>query len=294
MYTDDFVARLRTLPIAEAADQANRQHYELPVAFFTRMLGPRMKYSSCYYRDEQEALDEAEEHMLRLTCARANLKEGMDILELGCGWGSLTLWIAEQYPTAHITAVTNSALQAGYVRARAQAAGVQERVLVTLADIDGFDTKKSYDRVVSVEMFEHVRNYGSLFGRIRTWLRPNGKLFVHVFSHRLLPYLFETEGGDDWMGRYFFTGGTMPSHDLLPRFAGDFRVEKSWRVNGKHYARTLEDWLKRLDHGRRPALNCLEDFYGAREARLWFSRWRIFLMACSELFAFQNGESTLR
>ena len=289
-YVEEVSAQLRRHAIAEATQDANRQHYELPAEFFTHMLGPRMKYSSCYFSDQRKTLDEAESDMLDLTCRRADILDGMAILELGCGWGSLTLWMAEQYPTADITAVTNSGSQADYVRMRARNAGVQDRVKVVESDINAFSTDLAFDRIVSVEMFEHVRNYQRLFERLHTWLRPEGKLFVHIFSHRSLPYVFETEGEENWMGRYFFTGGTMPSHDLLPRFAEELLLSESWRVNGLHYTWTLESWLDNLDHSRSDVIGRLEEFYGAREARVWFYRWRMFLMACSELFAFRGGE----
>lgn len=289
-YTDAFAEQLRRRPIAEDTEHANRQHYELPVGFFAQMLGPRMKYSACCYRDKRVVLGHAEEAMLRLTCARAKVRDGMDILELGCGWGSLTLWMAQRYPAAHVTAVTNSALQAEFIRSRAREAGVQDRVNVVKADINAFDTDTTFDRIVSVEMFEHVRNYGFLFERLAGWLKPNGKLFVHLFSHRSLPYLFETEGAENWMGKHFFSGGTMPSHDLLQRLADGFRLTKAWRINGTHYTRTLEDWLENLDRRHAEALGYLEEHYGAREARMWLNRWRMFLMACAELFAFHDGE----
>jgi cyclopropane-fatty-acyl-phospholipid synthase len=289
-YTEAFADRLRNLPIAEAPDEANRQHYELPPRFFACMLGPRLKYSACYYPRGDETLGEAEEGMLGLTCARAGVQDGMQILELGCGWGSLTLWMAVAYPDARITALTNSALQADHVSRRAREAGLDARLEVIREDVNAFAPRSSYDRIVSVEMLEHVRNYHHLFGRLRGWLRPDGRLFVHVFSHRAWPYLFETAGEDNWMGRHFFSGGTMPSHDLLPRLAEGLRLERDWRINGRHYARTLEAWLARLDRRRGEALEVLAEHHGPKEARVRLQRWRMFLMACAELFAFRQGE----
>jgi cyclopropane-fatty-acyl-phospholipid synthase len=222
--------------------------------------------------------------MLRLTAERAGLSDGQRILELGCGWGSLTLWMAEHFPTAHITAVTNSETQAAHIRAQGF-----DNVEVVKCDVNDLAPRDTFDRIVSVEMFEHVRNYHELFGRIETWLRDDGKLFVHVFSHKNLPYLFESDGAGDWMAREFFTGGTMPSQDFLPRFARGLRVEKEWRINGTHYARTLEHWLDQLDTNRKMLHTRFAGDLGARAARVTLQRWRMFIMACAELFAFQGG-----
>ena len=286
-YVGRFVETLDRLPVADCTAEANAQHYELPTAFFERVLGPRMKYSSCLYAERGTTLAEAEEEMLRLTCARAELAAGQRILELGCGWGSLSLWMAEHYPDAQITCVTNSAVQAQYLRAKAAAKGFGG-VEVIHCDINRLDLPAaSFDRVVSVEMFEHVRNYRALFGRVAAWLKDDGKLFIHIFAHRALPYLFETGEQADWMARYFFSGGTMPSHELFLRCQDDFRAEETWRVNGRHYARTLEDWLVRTDKQRKDLLPLLEEHYGKADAARWLQRWRMFFMACAELFAFR-------
>ncbi|MCE9614495.1 MAG: cyclopropane-fatty-acyl-phospholipid synthase family protein [Lentisphaerae bacterium] len=283
-----FVERLKRHALAEHTADANAQHYEVPTALFETMLGPRLKYSSAYYAQPDTTLAEAEEAMLQMTAAHAELCDGQNILELGCGWGSLTLWMAEHYPRARITAVTNSATQAAHVQGQAQTRGLSG-VRVLRANVRDFLSDQTYDRIVSVEMFEHVRNYAVLFNRLQQWLVPGGKLFVHVFSHRRFPYLFETEGADDWMGRYFFTGGTMPSHGLLPRFAGALTLEEAWRLDGRHYARTLEDWLVNLDRNRRRVRRLFADTYGSWHARVWRQRWRIFLMASAELFAYDGG-----
>jgi cyclopropane-fatty-acyl-phospholipid synthase len=287
-YEDTFAEALRRHAVAEHAAAANAHHYELPPEFFAGLLGPRLKYSAAYYAQPDTSLAQAEVAMLDMTASRAELQDGQEILELGCGWGALTLWIAERFPHARITAVTNSARQAAYVHGAAGLRGLRG-VRVLRADINEFLTDQTYDRIVSVEMFEHVRNYALLFGRLRQWLDPEGKLFIHVFSHRRYPYLFEAEGPDNWMGRHFFTGGTMPSHGLLPRFAGALPLEQAWRLDGRHYARTLEDWLQNLDRGRGSALRLLAGIHGARQARVWLQRWRLFLMACAELFAYREG-----
>lgn len=283
-----FAEQLRRHAVAENTREANAQHYEVPTAFFKLILGPRLKYSSACFPGSESTLAEAEEAMLAVTSERAQLRDGLDILELGCGWGSLTLWMAEHFPNASITAVTNSATQAEYVQAEARARNLP-RVRVQRANVDTFHADCAYDRIVSVEMFEHVRNYGVLFERLPQWMNPGGLLFIHVFAHRLYPYLFETDGADNWMGRYFFTGGTMPSHGLLPRFAGSLVPDGAWRVSGTHYARTLEAWLVNLDRNRGEVRELFNHTYGRRAAAPWVNRWRIFLMACAELFAYEDG-----
>ncbi len=284
-YVRRLVAQLSERPVAEATDEANNQHYQVPTWFFQSILGPRLKYSSCYYPEANTGLAEAEEEMLKRTADHAALADGQRILELGCGWGSLTLWMAEHFPNAQITAVTNSETQAKHIMDQGFA-----NVQVVKCDVNAFEPKGTFDRVVSVEMFEHVRNYHELFLRIENWLNASGKLFVHVFSHRDLPYLFEPDGSGDWMAREFFTGGTMPSQDFLPRFARGLHLEQDWRINGTHYARTLEDWLVQLDAHRDMLHNRFSLQSNPREAKVALQRWRMFLMACAELFAFRGGE----
>jgi len=279
-------------PIAVATDAANVQHYELPPEFFRLLLGSRLKYSCCHWSSREMGLDAAEEEMLRLTCERAELEDGMEVLDLGSGWGSLGLWIAESCPRTRVTTVSNARTQQEFIAARARARGLGN-VETLRADVNSLQFERRFDRVLSVEMFEHVRNHEQLLSRIAGWLRPGGKLFVHVFCHRRFTYPFEIDNDSDWMARHFFTGGIMPSLDLLPGYDRDLRVVRRWEVSGLHYERTLEAWLERLDAGRAEALRILGEHYGEDAAWLWFTRWRLFLLACAELFGFRGGEEWL-
>jgi len=284
---------LRVAPIAIEMRAANEQHYELPPAFFERCLGKRLKYSSCFYARGDESLDVAEEAMLTLYNERAELRDGQDILELGCGWGSLTLWMAEHFPNSRITAVSNSAPQREFIEARCRERGFANVKVIT-CDVNELKLDpSSFDRCVSIEMFEHMRNYEILLGRIASWLKPGGKLFVHIFVHREVMYPFETTGDDNWMGRYFFTGGLMPAADTLLYFQRDLRLEQQWRVNGRHYQQTSEHWLANTDAHGNEILAVFKATYGAEHAQVWLQRWRIFYLACAELFGYQNGEQWL-
>jgi cyclopropane-fatty-acyl-phospholipid synthase len=283
---------LRQSPVAIETDAANAQHYELPARFFELCLGKRLKYSSCFYPRGDETLDEAEEAMLALYGERAELKDGQRILELGCGWGSLTLWMAERYPQARITGVSNSASQREHIMARAAARGLGNVEIIT-CDVNRLALEQRFDRAVSIEMFEHMRNYQTLLGRIAGWLDVGGKLFVHIFCHRELMYPFETEGDDNWMGRYFFTGGLMPAADTLLHFAGDLHIEQQWRLSGTHYEKTANHWLANQDRHRDEVMQVLRGAYGDAEAARWAQRWRMFWMACAELFGYRDGNEWL-
>lgn len=283
------LSELRGSAIAIEVDAANSQHYEVPTRFFELCLGKRLKYSSGYFPTGNESLDEGEEAMLELYAERAELRDGQRILELGCGWGSLTLWMAERFPNARITGVSNSATQRRHILAQAAARGLHN-VEIHTADINRLELPADgFDRCVSIEMFEHMRNYQQLLGNIGTWLKPGGKLFVHIFCHRSLMYPFETTGKDDWMGRHFFTGGLMPSADTLLHFQEALRIEQRWLLSGRHYERTANLWLENQDRHAKHVQRVLTEAYGARDAALWAQRWRMFWMACAELFGYAGG-----
>lgn len=286
--TEEFAAALCDSPLAIATDAANQQHYEVPAEFFEHVLGPRLKYSCCLIDSLDTSLAQAEEAMLDLTCQRAELRDGQRILELGCGWGSLTLWMAQRFPNSEITAVSNSSSQRQFIEQRARSQQLSNLQVIT-ADMRSFEHLEVYDRVVSVEMFEHMRNYQLLLRRVSNWLHPDGKAFVHIFCHRRTPYLFETAGQSNWMGRHFFTGGMMPSEDLLSKFADDLTITSQHRVNGLHYGRTSEAWLENLDQNHAALQLRFEQDMPRREASRTLQRWRIFFMACSELFRYHDG-----
>lgn len=288
----DRIEDLRRSPVALVPEKANEQHYELPPAFFEHVLGPHLKYSSCSYPNAETSLAEAEYAMLALTCRRAEIENGMTILELGCGWGSLTLWLAEHYPDSSIVAVSNSADQRQFIERQAMKRGLRNIEIIT-ADMNDFDIDRQFDRVVSVEMFEHMRNYQELLRRISGWLKVDGKLFVHIFCHQQLLYPFEARDESDWMAKYFFTGGLMPSYDTLAEFQKELFLERRWAVNGTHYARTSRDWIANMDRSRESILAIFRDTYGEDKATMWFVRWRLFFMACEELFGYNNGDEWL-
>jgi cyclopropane-fatty-acyl-phospholipid synthase len=279
---------MRESPIAVDTDRANEQHYEVPAEFFRKVLGARLKYSSAYWPDGVDDLDAAEEAMLELTCRRAGIKDGMDVLDLGCGWGSLGLWIAEHFPACRVLAVSNSNSQRHFIENQARRRGLGNIRVVT-ADMNDFSAKRRFDRVISIEMFEHMRNVEALLDRIATWLKADGRLFVHVFCHREYSYFFEVNGDNDWMARHFFTGGYMPSPKLFLDLQSDLVVENHWRVNGRHYEKTLLAWLSRLDSSRGEALEIFRGVYGERNAATWLRRWRVFFLACAELFGYDEG-----
>lgn len=288
---EKFIASLGDAPVALSMETANRQHYEIPTAFFENMLGPRMKYSSALFTTPETELPEAEEAMLDLTCTRAQLSDGARVLELGCGWGSLSLWMAEHYPNSQITAICNSTTQKAHIEVQCALRAIQN-LDVVLADMNEFVPVGTYDRVVSVEMFEHMRNWPELLRRIRMWLRPGGRLFLHVFCHRKYCYPY-ISSADSWMARYFFTDGIMPSFDLLDHFQRDLHVEERWEVNGTHYGRTLRCWLEQADARRDILMPIMAAVYGDADAMRWYQRWRMFLLASSAFFQYRGGNEWL-
>jgi cyclopropane-fatty-acyl-phospholipid synthase len=282
-----FARDMHAYPIADNSADANAQHYEVPAAFFRLILGPRLKYSSCLYGDGAATLAEAEERALEETCAHADLADGQTVLELGCGWGSLSLWMAERYPGSTIVSVSNSHSQRAAIEAAARARGLANLTVVTV-DMNDFQTSGRFDRIVSVEMFEHMSNWRGLLERAARWLAPGGRLFLHVFSHKDRPYRFEAADRDDWIARHFFTGGLMPSHGLIDQFPDLFEVEARWRWGGDHYARTANHWLANFDRNAAQVAAVLRDIYGT-DAELWRRRWRLFFLATAGLFGDSGG-----
>ncbi|ORZ38269.1 S-adenosyl-L-methionine-dependent methyltransferase [Catenaria anguillulae PL171] len=275
--------------VAILTDKANEQHYEVDTEFFRQCLGKNMKYSCCLYPRGDESLDEAEDAMLELYTERAELVDGLSILDMGCGWGSLSLFLAQKYPRSKITGVSNSKTQKAYIDAEAKRRGITNLKIVT-ADINQWSTNEKFDRVMSVEMFEHLKNYSTIFSLIHSLLRPGGKCFIHIFVHRSMPYHFQTTESQSWMARYFFSGGTMPSFDLFPSYFQDqLKVEHSWAVNGVHYAKTSRQWLENMDKRQKECMPWLVRCYGAEGAAAWWHRWRVFYIAVEELFAFNSG-----
>ncbi|HMO49794.1 MAG TPA: cyclopropane-fatty-acyl-phospholipid synthase family protein [Kiritimatiellia bacterium] len=283
-----FIAAMREGPLAIHTRDANEQHYEVPTAYFQRVLGHRLKYSSCLWPPEVRDLDGAELAMLDLTTGRAGIQDGMDVLELGCGWGSLSLYLAARFPGCRITSVSNSRTQKAYIDAEAAREGLTNLRIIT-SDMNDFDISERFDRVVSVEMFEHMRNYRELLKRVAGWLKPDGRVFVHIFVHDRFAYPFATGEDDDWMARYFFTGGLMPSFDVFDHFTEDLAVEQRWEVNGQHYEKTLNTWLIRMDTARAELTPLFRETYG-KEWKTWWQYWRIFYMACAELFGYRHGK----
>jgi len=288
-----YVADLKTRPIAEETRAANEQHYEVPTDFYRLCLGRRLKYSGCFYQTGSESLNEAEEAMLALYVERGRLEDGQSVLELGCGWGSLSLYLAERLPHSRITGVSNSRTQKEYIDAEAARRGLGNLQIIT-CDMNAFDLPGAqFDRVVSVEMFEHMKNYQRLLANVARWLKPDGLLFVHIFTHHRLSYHFIPRDATDWMARYFFTGGQMPAHDLLPAFDDTLQLVQDWKVNGRHYQQTAEHWLQNMDRHRSEVLPLFAQTYGKDAVTRWWVYWRVFYMACAELWGYRNGEEWL-
>ena len=285
---NSFVAMMNESPVAHVPDLANEQHYEVPAEFFTHVMGDHLKYSCCYWPAGVGGLSEAETAALELTVRRAGITDGMRVLDLGCGWGSLSLWIAEHFPNTSVMSVSNSKSQRDFIVQRATERAI-ENIEVVTCDMNDFATDQRFDRVVSIEMFEHMRNYGELFRRIDEWLLPDGRFFMHIFCHRSTPYEYIDKGPADWMSRYFFSGGIMPSADLPLRFPGKLCIDKRWHWNGQHYAKTCNAWLNKMDANEDAIKPVLAECYGEADASLWWQRWRIFFMACAELFDYDEG-----
>lgn len=297
-YLQHYIDSLKSSPVAVHTAEANEQHYEVPTGFYQLALGSHLKYSCAWYggriadvpvQSASDVLDQAEEAMLALTCERAELANGQNILELGCGWGSLSLWMAAKYPGSRITAVSNSATQKEYIDRQAKILGLTNLQIIT-ADMNDFQTVAHFDRIVSIEMFEHMRNYEALLRKVSRFLTNDGKLFVHIFTHKTTPYLFEVKDDSDWMSKYFFTGGQMPSRELLLHFAEDLKIERLWHVNGVHYQKTCEAWLQKMDSARDQVEKIFRETYGEENVRKWWVYWRVFFMACAELFGYNGGE----
>lgn len=287
---NDFMQHMHAAPIALRPEKANEQHYEVPAEFYLKALGPNLKYSSAFWPQGVQTLTEAETAGLSQTCAHAQLQDGQAILELGCGWGSLTLYMAAHFPNSKITAVSNSHSQRAHIEARARDNNLHNIRIIT-CDMNEFDIEAGqFDRVVSVEMFEHMRNWAELYRRIAGWLKPGGRFFKHIFVHRSVPYAFEDNGPSDWMSRYFFTGGMMPSDDLPLHFQKDLRCVRRWRWDGTHYEKTANAWLANMDAHRDALMPLFRNVYGTQAAQMWWVRWRLFFMACAELFGYDHGQ----
>lgn len=288
LYFKNLLQKLSQGPIAIHTSEANEQHYEVPTEFYKIVLGPRLKYSSGYWANERTTFEESEMMMLQLYSERAQLQDGQKMLELGCGWGSLSLYLAETYPQSEITGVSNSATQKAFIDAEIKKRNLKNLKIVT-CDINELELQDSFDRILSIEMFEHMRNYKKLFQKAAKFLKENGLLFVHIFSHKKFAYPYESDNPNNWMARYFFTGGMMPSDELFFYFQEDVSLRKRWRVNGQHYHKTCEAWLGKMDLNQEKIMRIFEETYGHHDALKWWVYWRIFFMACSELFGYEKG-----
>lgn len=284
----DFVTELKSCPIAIHTDSANRQHYEVPAQFFALVLGPRLKYSSALWHENTTDLAEAEVNMLDLYCQRADLSDGQTILDLGCGWGSLSLFLAEKFKKATIVAISNSTTQKEYIDSQSKLRGLNNLTVIT-ANVADFDTELKFDRILSIEMFEHLKNYSDMLAKVSRWLNPDGKLFIHIFTHKRFAYHYEDKDGTDWLTRHFFEGGTMPSEDLFSYFQEDLRIVQQWSLPGTHYQKTAEAWLKQMKDKRNEVIKIMKLTYGEKDAVKWWSFWKLFFLSCAELWGYKNG-----
>lgn len=293
-YVDDYIEKLKKSPLAVLTDKANEQHYEVPTEYYDLCLGIHKKYSSCFWDYTTTSLNQAEQKALDISIERADIRDGMRVLELGCGWGSLSLELAKRFPNSQIIAVSNSRTQKQYIEQRARERNLNNLQILTLnlGDDSQYELISGhFDRAMSIEMMEHLRNYELFFKKIKNLLTPDGQFFVHIFTHKTHPYFFETEGDDNWMGQYFFSGGQMPSRNLFDAFDNDLQVVQKWDWNGQHYQKTLESWLELMDKNTDQVMMLFKQCYGPAEAIKWFNRWRVFYMACSELFGYDQGET---
>lgn len=288
----NYIRELKASPIAVHTKAANEQHYEVPSEFFRYVLGPRMKYSSGFWPDRNTSFEESEEAMLALSVQRAQLEDGMSVLDLGCGWGSISLYVAENFPKCKVVGVSNSKTQKKYIDGRAKELGLKNLEIIT-QDMNQFKTTKKFDRIISVEMLEHMKNYELLFERLSSFLKPKGKFFIHIFTHKEFAYPFEVVDDTDWMAKYFFTGGQMPSDDLFLYFQKDFRILNHWRVNGTHYQKTSEAWLANMYKNREAIMPILRETYGEGNETKWWVYWKVFFMACAELWGYKKGKEWL-
>lgn len=284
----NFINQLKSSPIALHTPKANEQHYEVPTEFFKLVLGRYMKYSSGYWVEGNRDFDRSQKDMLEITCERADIRDGHSVLELGCGWGSLSLYMAEKFPGARIMGVSNSRTQKEYIDSECKKRGIRNLEIIT-SDMNVFETARKFDRAVSVEMFEHMRNYQKLMAKVAGFLNPEGKLFVHIFTHKEFAYPYDERDERDWIARYFFTGGIMPSDDLLLYFQDHFRIHHHWRVSGTHYQRTSEAWLANMDANKDKIIEIFKATYGTRDYVKWWNYWRVFFMSCAELWGYQGG-----
>lgn len=292
LHLNAYIEKLKASPIAINTSDANEQHYEVPTEFYKYVLGKRMKYSGGYWPSGADTLDASEEAMLKLSCERAQLKNGQSVLDLGCGWGSVSLYVAEKFPNCKITGVSNSKTQKEYIDSVAKEKGFKNLTIIT-QDMNDFQIKEKFDRIISVEMLEHMKNYQKLFEKLSGFLKPEGLFFIHIFTHKEFAYPFEVRDETDWMAKYFFTGGMMPSHNLFLYFQDNLTIRNHWVVNGVHYGKTSEAWLENMDKNKTQILPILEKAYGKENVTKWWSYWRIFFLSCAELFSYRNGEEWL-